>query len=81
MGGGEGSVVVPEGSVSALRLVLIRPTLDGTGGKGEVDVAAHVPVELVLVHQLRDELRSEGNQEGLEREKSKSNGDLRFPFL
>jgi len=35
-------------------------------GQGEVDVALHVPVVLVLVDQLGDELRRKGNQERLD---------------
>ena len=63
--GREGAVVIPEGPVAALGLVLVQPALVGRGGQGEVDVALHVPVVLVLVHQFRDELGGEGDQEGL----------------
>ncbi len=64
------AVLVPEGAVSALGLVLVEPAVVRRRGQREVDVAAHVPVVLVLVHQLRDELRRERDQEGLQQQES-----------
>ena len=53
--------------IPAFWSVLVEPSLMGRNGQGEVDVAPHVPVVLVLVHQLGDELGCEGNQECLKK--------------
>lgn len=65
MGRRERTVVISERPIPALCLVLVGPALDGTGGQGEIDVAPHVPVELVFVNQFGDEFGSEGDKEGL----------------
>ena len=65
VGLGVPAVVVPERPVPALRLVGIQPPVVGGNGQGEVDVASHVPIVLVFVHQLGDEVRSEGYEEGV----------------
>ena len=43
----------------------VLPSCLGRRGEGEVDVASHVPVVLVLINQFRNEFRSEGDQEPL----------------
>ena len=55
-------------SLPTLCPVLVQPSFVRRDGQGEVDVAFHVPVVLVLVHKLGDELRREGDQESLNKD-------------
>ena len=57
----------PPARLPALVLALVLPARLGRDREGEVDVAAHVPVVLVLVRQLRDELGREGDEEALKK--------------
>ena len=57
-------------SLPALVFAPVFPALLGRNREGEVDVAAHVPVVLVLVRQLRDELGREGDEEALRMKES-----------
>ena len=55
-------------SLPTLCPVLVQPSFVRRDGQGEVDVAFHVPVVLVLVHKLGDELRRESDQESLNKD-------------
>ncbi len=65
MGGGEISLVVAEGSVSAFGPVLAQPATIWRGRQRKIHIATHIPVMLVLIDELGNELGRECDQEGL----------------